>query len=72
LLNYVQHFSICQKNDKHLLEGIKTILRINANLYYSERDKCYYLQTKSKESIKFIINFIDGYLKGVKSLEFKL
>ena len=72
LLNYVQHFSICQKKDKHLLDGIKLILRINANIYFSEKDKCYYLQTKNKESIKFIINFIDGYLKGVKSLEFKL
>ena len=72
LLNYVQYFGICQKNGKHLLEGIKIILKINANVYYSERDKCYYLQTKSKKSIKFIINFVDGFLKGVKSLEFKL
>jgi LAGLIDADG endonuclease len=69
---YVQYFSICQRLDKHLLEGIKIILKINVNIYYSERDKCYYLQTKNKESIKFIIAYIDGYLKGVKSLEFKL
>lgn len=69
---YVQYFGICKKNDKHLLEGIKIILNIRAGIYYSERDKCYYLQTKSKKSIEFIINYIDGYLKGVKSLEFKL
>ena len=71
-LKYIHYFSICQQKDKQLLEGIKIILKINANIYYSKRDKCYYLKTKNKESIKYIINFVDGYLKGVKSLEFKL
>jgi len=71
-LNYIHYFGICQQNDKHLLNVIKVILKIKANVYFSERDKCYYLQTKSKKSIKYIIEYVDGYLKGVKSLEFKL
>lgn len=72
ILSYTYHFSLCQQNDEHLLNAIKIILKINANVYYYERDKCYYLQTKNKKSIKYIIFFVDGYLKGVKSLEFKL
>lgn len=72
ILNYIHYFSICQQNDKYLLNAIKTILRIKANVYYNEKDKCYYLQTKNKKSIKYIIYFFNGYLKGVKSLEFKL
>lgn len=72
-LNYVYYFGICQKYDKHLLEGIKIILNLTNNtIYYNKKDKCYYLQTKNKQSIKHIINYVDGYLKGVKSLEFKL
>jgi hypothetical protein len=72
LLDYRHHFSICQQNSKYLLENIRMMLKINANVYYSRRDKCYYLQTKNKNCIRYIINFIDGFLKGVKSLEFKL
>ena len=72
ILNYTCNFSICQQYDIYLLNAIKIILRIEANVYYSERDKCYYLQTKNKKSIKYIIYFVNGFLKGVKSLEFKL
>jgi len=69
---YVHYFCICQKYDKHLLEAIRIKLGINHKIYYSQSDKCYYLQTKNKKSIEYIIYFFDGYLKGVKSLEFKL
>lgn len=72
LSNYTCNFSICQQQDKDLLNYIRIILRINANVNYYERDKCYYLRTKSKKSIKYIINYLSGHLKGVKSLEFKL
>jgi hypothetical protein len=72
LLRYTYYFSVCQQNGEHILNGIKRILRINSNVYYSERDKCYYLQTKNKNSIKYIVSYFDGYLKGVKALEFKL
>lgn len=72
ILNYTYNFSICQQYDIYLLNAIKIILRIEANVCYSERDKCYYLQTKNKKSIEYIIYFVNGYLKGVKSLEFKL
>ena len=72
ILKYVHSFGICQKFDKDLLEAIRIKLKINSNIYYNKKDKCYYLQTKNKESIKNIISFVDGYLKGVKSLEFKL
>ena len=70
--NYTHHFNICQQSDKYLLDAIKIILRIKANVYYYKKDKCYYLETKNKNSIKYIIYFVDGFLKGVKSLEFKL
>jgi LAGLIDADG endonuclease len=72
MLNYTYYFGICQKNDKHLLDGIRIVLSINTNIYYSKRDNCHYLQTKNKKCLKNIIDFVDGYLKGVKSLEFKL
>jgi len=72
ILNYTYNFSLCQQNDIYLLNAIKRILKIEAHVYYSERDKCYYLQTKNKKSLKYIIYFVNGYLKGVKSLEFKL
>jgi hypothetical protein len=72
LNSYTYYFSICQEIDKQVLDGIKRILKIKTNIYFSDRDKCYYLQTKNKKSIKYIIYFVDGYLKGVKSLEFKL
>jgi rubrerythrin len=72
MLNFVYYFSICQQYDKDLLNGIKIILKIKANVNYYERDKCYYLRTKSKKSIKYIISYVNGHLKGVKSLEFKL
>ena len=72
MLKYVHYFSICQQHDKDLLNAIKIIFKIKASVYYSERDNCNYLGTKSKKSIKYIINYVNGQLKGVKSLEFKL
>lgn len=72
ILNYVYYFNICQQHDKDLLDAIKIILQIKANVNYYERDKCYYLRTKSKNSIKYIIEYVDGHLKGAKALEFKL
>jgi len=72
IMNYTYFFSICQKNDKRLINAIKIVLKINNNIYFSEKDKCYYLQTKNKKCIKYIINYVNGYLKGIKSLEFKL
>ena len=71
-LNYTYYFSICQKKDKHLLESINIILNINNKLYFNSKDGYYYLQTKNKSSLKYIIYYINGHLKGVKSLEFKL
>jgi hypothetical protein len=71
-LKYQYNFSICQQNSKELLNVIKIILRINSSVYYYEKDKCYYLGTNNKGTIKYIISYVDGYLKGVKSLEFKL
>lgn len=64
-------FNITQ-NNTILLEFIRRIFHIPGKLIYSEeRDICQ-LKTKNSRAIKNIIEDLNGRLKGVKSLEFKL
>lgn len=65
-------FNITQKLDPVLLEFIRRIFHIPGKLVYSEKKGIYQLKTKNSRAIQNIIKILDGRLKGMKSLEFKL
>lgn len=68
---YNLEFGLTHKLDPFLLESIKKRLKINSNLIYY-KEKFYKIQTKNTESIKYIIDFFNLTMKGMKSLEFKI
>jgi hypothetical protein len=65
-------FNITQKLDSVLLEFIRRIFHIPGKLVYSEKRDVYQLKTKNSRAIQNIIEILNGRLKGIKSLEFKL
>ena len=65
-------FNITQKLDPVLLEFIRRIFHIPGKLIYSEERGIYQLKTKNSRAIQNIIGDLNGRLKGMKSLEFKL
>ena len=65
-------FNITQKLDSVLLEFIRRIFHIPGKLVYSEEKDIYELKTKNSRAIQNIIKILNGRLKGIKSLEFKL
>jgi hypothetical protein len=65
-------FNITQKLDTVLLELIRRIFHIPGKLVYSEKRDIYQLKTKNSRAIQNIIEMLNGRLKGMKSLEFKL
>lgn len=65
-------FYITQKLDPVLLEFIRRIFHIPGKLVYSEERGIYQLKTKNSRAIQNIIKILDGRLKGIKSLKFKL
>lgn len=69
---YCLEFGITQKLDPFLLESIKNYLKIDSKIYYNKKNNFYKIQTKNKETIKYLINFYLNTMKGMKSLEFKI
>lgn len=65
-------FNITQKLDTVLLEFIRRIFHIPGKLVYSEKRDIYQLKTKNSRAIQNIVEDLNGRLKGMKSLEFKL
>ena len=68
---YCHGFGITQKLDKHLLEQIKILLKINSQVKFNKHN-FWQLDTTSSKSIEFLINYFKNQLKGVKSLEFRI
>lgn len=71
-------FGVSQKNDPHLLEALRSLFGIKAKLQYYKKKDYYTISTTNSRSIETIINYFIGpnntgsYMKGIKSLEFRI
>lgn len=67
---YKHVFSVSQKRDKHVLEQLRGVFGISANIH--KGGKAWKLETDKISNIHTIIHFFDNRLVGVKHLEFNL
>jgi hypothetical protein len=63
-------FCISQKLDPVVLEAIRHILHIPSQVRYKPKHDYYILDTTHSRALLNVSKFFDGYLKGMKSLEF--
>jgi len=68
----VNGFSIIQKFDGELLETIRSIFHISNKIKYNPDYNLYILNTTNSRGIKNIINYLQGTMKGMKALSFRL
>lgn len=68
---YKHVFGITQKRDKHLLEQLRGIFGITANIHKAGGGM-WKLETDKISNINTIINFFDNRIVGIKHLEFDL
>lgn len=65
-------FSLIQKLDVIVLEAIRSIFHISTKVKYISEHDHYILDTTNSRGIQNIINYLQGKMKGMKSLSFKL
>lgn len=65
-------FAISQKLDKQVLEQIRIVLGINANVTYESTTNTWKLKTQKNSEIEFLIAYFDNWLVGEKRVEFEL
>ena len=67
---YVHSFGITQKHDKHVLEWIRSKLKIKAQV--RTRKSFYHLETKANNTTEYLIKYFNNCFKGVLSLYFAI
>lgn len=68
----VHGFGITQKLDSIVLNGIKSILHIPNAVHYKAVHNYFMLDTTNSRAIENILEYFQGTMKGMKSLEFRL
>lgn len=71
-LRIVHSFGISQKLDSHLLEQLRSVFGIVAKLKYNKKNNFYLLETSNNRNILYLIDYFHNYLKGIKSLEYRI
>ena len=68
----VHGFTITQKLEKILLNGIKRILHILTKVVYKLKHNYYNINTTNSRAIENMILYFQNTMKGMKSLEYKI
>jgi hypothetical protein len=68
----VHGFSISQKLDRIVLEGIRRILHIPTTIKFKSNHNYYILDTTNSRTIENIIEYFHNTMKGMKSVEYKI
>lgn len=67
----VHCFGLTQKKDIHLLEQLRSLFGIKANIK-SNKSGAHSIETKNSRCIEFLIDYFANTLKGMKSVEYRI
>jgi hypothetical protein len=68
----VNGFRLIQKLDGEILEVIRSIFHIPTKVKFNSQYNFYILDTTNSRGIKNIVKYLQGTMKGMKALSFRL